>query len=80
MIQFTFDELGIDLAEFNGATVESVNAAVINRAADYFKSINNWDSELDEDIFLDYKWPVNLITREITIPDNSLIPNLVKYN
>jgi len=76
MIQFTFDELGIDLAQFNGATVKMVNAEIINRAADYFKTINNWDSELDEDIFLNYRWPINLITREITIPDSSLIPEM----
>lgn len=71
MIRFSFTELGIVMPEYNGLTVESVNALIIDKAADYYMAQYGFDS--DTDCFIHYNWPVDLVQRFIEIPDNALI-------
>ena len=70
---FTFDELGINLPDYNGMRIDSVNALIINKAADYYKTLFGFDNDLDEDCFFDYRWKVDLVQRYIEIPDESLV-------
>ena len=39
MIRFDFNELGIYLPEYNGMSISSVNALIIDKAANYYKTL-----------------------------------------
>ena len=70
----TFRELGIHQPDYNGWTVWQITTDVINRAADYYKTMLGYsEKDLDENFFLHYNWPVNLVLGEIEIPFDALI-------
>lgn len=73
MIRFDFTELGIFLPEYNGMRIDSVNALIIDRAANYYKTLYGMGDYLDEDCFMHYNWNVNLIGHYVEIPDNALV-------
>ena len=73
MIRFDFTELGVFLAEYNGMRVDSVNALIIDKAAELYKTIYGMWDYLDEDVFNHYRWNVNLIGRYVEIPDSALV-------
>lgn len=73
MIRFSFTELGVFLPEYNGMRVDSVTALIIDKAADYYKTLFGFADYLDEDCFIDYKWTVDLVQRFVEIPDSSLL-------
>ena len=73
MIRFDFTELGIFLAEYNGMRVDSINALIIDKAAELYKTIYGMWDYLDEDVFNHYRWNVNLIGRYVEIPDSALV-------
>lgn len=73
MIRFDFNELGIYLPEYNGMTVSSVNALIIDKAANYYKTLYGFYDYLDEDCFIHYNWHVDLVQRFVDIPDNALV-------
>ena len=70
---FTFDELRVNLADYNGFMVETVNAIIINAAAEYYKDICGFDNWPDEELFKHFDWGVDLVQRLVYIPDNALI-------
>ena len=39
MIRFDFTELGVFLAEYNGMRVDSINALIIDKSAELYKTI-----------------------------------------
>ena len=73
MIRFSFTELGIFLPEYNGLTISSVNALIIDKAAEMYKTLYGMGDYLDEDCFNHYDWNVDLIQRFVEIPDNALV-------
>lgn len=73
MIRFDFTEIGVFLADYNGMRIDSVNALIIDKAANYYKQLYGMDDYLDEDCFVDYKWDVDFVQRFVIIPDSSLV-------
>ena len=73
MIRFEFTELGIFLADYNGMTVSSVNALIIDKAANYYKTLYGFYDYLDEDCFVHYNWNVDIVQRFVEIPDDALV-------
>lgn len=72
MIRFDFTELGIFLAEYNGMRIDSINALVIDRAANFYKNLYGMEDYLDEDVFNHYNWNVDYVQRFVEIPDSAL--------
>ena len=73
MIMFTFTELGIFLPEYNGMRIDSVNAIIIDKAANMYRTLFGFEDYLDEDVFNHYNWNVDLVQGYISIPDNALV-------
>ena len=73
MIRFDFNELGIYLPEYNGMSISSVNALIIDKAANYYKTLYGFYDYLDEDCFNHYNWHVDIVQRFVDIPDNALV-------
>jgi len=73
MIRFSFTELGIFLPEYNGMRIDSVKAIIIDKAAEYYKTLYGMGDYLDEDCFVDYKWDVDFVQMFVDIPDSSLM-------
>lgn len=73
MIRFDFVELGIFMPEYNGMRIDSINAIIIDRAAEYYKTLYGMGDYLDEDCFYHYNWPVDIVQRFVDIPDSALV-------
>jgi len=70
---FTFEELHVNLADYNGFQVATINAVIIDRAANYYKDICGFEGWPDEELFKNFDWGVDLVQRLIYIPDNALV-------
>ena len=73
MIRFDFLELGIYMPDYNGMRIDSVNALIIDKAANYYKTLYGMYDYLDEDCFNHYNWNVDIVQRFVDIPDNALV-------
>lgn len=73
MIRFDFTELGIFLPEYNGMRFDSVRAIIIDKAADYYKTLYGMDDYLDEDCFVHYNWNVDIVQQFVEIPDSAFV-------
>lgn len=73
MIRFDFTELGIYLPEYNGMTISSVNAIIIDKVAELYKTIYGFGDYLDEDCFYHYNWNVDYVQRFVEIPDDAFV-------
>lgn len=73
MIQISFTELGIFLPEYNGMRIDSLKAIIIDKAADYFKTLFGFADYLDEDCFRHYRWKVDFVQRFVEIPDSAFV-------
>ena len=69
---FTFDELAVNLADYNGFEIATVNAIIIDRAANHYKEFFDLEDWPDEELFKHFDWGVDLVQRMIYIPDNAL--------
>ena len=72
MIRFDFTELGIFMPEYNGMRIDSVNALIIDRTADYYKSVFGF-VDWDENLFNHYNWNVDIVQQFVEIPDDALV-------
>lgn len=70
---FTLEELHIDLVDYNGFMVETINAIIIDRAANHYKDICGFEGWPDEELFKNFDWGVDLVQRLVYIPDNALV-------
>lgn len=81
-MQFTFSELGIKPAEYNGWTAETAAAEVINIAANMVKSMYimkcdemvleaGMHNTCDYEFFSHFNWPVDFVNHTVTIPENA---------
>ena len=66
----TFDQLGINLADYNGVPFSKIRPEFINRAADYMLEFSG---EYDYEVFQHYEWEIDYIQRLIKIPRSALI-------
>jgi len=66
----TFDQLGINLADYNGVPFNKIRPEFINRAADYFLEFSG---DYDYEVFQHYEWEIDYIGRLIKIPRSALI-------
>lgn len=73
MIRFSFSELGVYLPEYNGMRFDSVCAIIIDKAANYYKTMFGMADYTDEDCFINYDWNVDIVQRFIEIPDSALV-------
>ena len=73
MIRFSFLELGIFLPEYNGMRIDSLNAIIIDKAAEMYKTLFGFADYLDEDCFINYDWNVDIVQRFVEIPDSALL-------
>lgn len=73
MIRFDFLELGLYMPDYNGMTISSVNALIIDKAANYYRTLYGFYDCLDEDIFNHYNWNVDIVQRFVEIPNDALI-------
>ena len=70
---FTFKELGINLADYNGMRIDSVNALIIDKTAELYKTLYGYWDYLDEDVFNHYNWRVDIVQRYVEIPENAFV-------
>lgn len=73
MIRFSFNELGLFMADYNGMRFDSVRAIIIDKAADKYKILFGMDDFLDEDVFNHYNWNVDIVQRFVEIPDSAFV-------
>jgi|APGre2960657423_1045063.scaffolds.fasta_scaffold29420_2 hypothetical protein len=66
----TFKQIGINLRDYNGLTIQEVHPLIVNRCADYILS---FEGDYDYEIFTHYNWQINYTTRSVYIPHNALI-------
>jgi hypothetical protein len=64
-----FDEIGINLADYNGYSFEKIRPLIINQAVDYILS---FDGDYDYEVFDHYEWEIDYILRKIIIPQSAL--------
>lgn len=67
----TFDQLGINPAEYNGWTFEKIRPEYINIAADYLLDITG---DRDYELFAHYEWEIDYVQRLIKIPRSAFVP------
>ena len=76
----TFDEIGVNLADYNGVEIALVNVSIINCAADYVKDmLGGSQYDCDGDYFKHYDWGVDLVQRLIYIPETALVNSIYFY-
>lgn len=73
MIRFSFVELGINMPEYNGLRIDSINALIIDKAAEYYKTLYGMGDYLDEDCFKHYRWRVDIVQRYVDIPEDAFV-------
>jgi hypothetical protein len=66
----TFDQLGINPADYNGLPFEKIRPNYINIAADYLLDISG---DYDYETFAHYEWEIDYVQRLIKIPRSALI-------
>lgn len=68
----TFDQLGINPADYNGMTFEQIRPEYINIAADYLLEVTG---DYDYELFAHYEWEIDYVQRLIKIPRSAFVPS-----
>ena len=66
----TFKQIGINLKDYHGLSIQEIHPLIVNRCADYILS---FEGDYDYEIFTHYNWQINYVTRSVYIPHNALI-------
>ena len=63
-----FEEIGINMADYNGFPFEKIRPLIINQAVDY---IISFDGDYDYEVFDHYEWEIDYVQRKILIPESA---------
>ncbi len=68
----TFQQLGINPADYNGLPFSKIRPEYINIATDYFLEIAG-EGAYDYEVFCHYEWEIDYLAGLIKIPRSALI-------
>lgn len=73
MLEFNFEEIGINLPDYNGMSIQAITAIITDKAAEHYQLVYGFEDVPDYVVFYHYDWNINLVTRTVQIPNNAFV-------